>query len=64
MYQYSATTIEPLLDEFVGGWKVLQQILVFDVVNLYYHVLLEGAEKLPIQRQAQHRQDMCDVRLL
>ena len=49
--KHAATAVQPVLDELVGRGKVLQQILIFDVVDFYHHVL-EGGKKLLVQRQA------------
>ena len=47
MHKHAATAIEPFLDETVGGWKVLYQILVLDVIHLD-DVLLERAEQVVV----------------
>lgn len=63
MHKHGATSIEGLLDEAVGGRKVLEQVLVVDVVDLDDHVL-EGAEEGVVERHAQDGQDVGDVGLL
>ena len=47
MHEHSATAIEAVLDEAVGGGQVDQQVLVFDVVDLDDHVG-EGAEQVVV----------------
>lgn len=63
MHQDAATTRQSLLDKPIGCREMLEQVLIFNVVDLHYHVL-ERAEELLVERQAQHRQHMCDVGLL
>lgn len=63
MDQHASSAIKTVLNEGVGGGKMLQQILVVDVIYLDDQVLIFGKESF-IQRETQHREDMGDVCLL
>ena len=52
MNQHACSPIEPLLDESVAGGKMLNDVLVFHVINLD-DVVLEVEEELFIERQPQ-----------
>lgn len=60
MDQHASSPIKTVLNEGVGGGKMLQQILVVDVIYLDDKVLIFGKESF-IQRETQHREDMGDV---
>jgi glycine/D-amino acid oxidase-like deaminating enzyme len=62
VYKHRATAIETLLDEAIGGGEVLQQVLVFDVVDLDYMVPV-GAEEVVVGGHAQHGQHVRDISL-
>jgi hypothetical protein len=57
VYKHPATTIKALLNETIGGGEVLQQVLVFDVVNLDY-MMAVGAEEVVVGGHAQHVRDV------
>lgn len=63
MYKHPATAIKPLLNETVGCWEVLQQVFVFDVVDVDY-MMLVGAEQILVEWHAQHGQDVGDAGVL
>lgn len=60
MDENSSSSIETLLDEPVGLWKVLEEIVVVHVVDLY-DMMFISSKKVLVQRQPEHRQDMGDV---
>ena len=62
MNQHTSSSIKSILDKRIGGGKVLQQILVVDVIYLDDKVLMLGEECF-IQREPQHGDDMGDVGL-
>ena len=53
MNQYTSSPIKPLLDEGIAGGKMLNNVLVFHVIDLD-DVVLEVHEEIIIQRQPQH----------
>lgn len=61
MHQHAATSVEPGLDEAIAGRKVLEEVLVLDIVDLYY-AMSEAVEQLTVQRQPQDGEHMCDTR--
>jgi len=62
VHKHTTASVECLLNEFIGLGKVLEQILVFDIVDLYYEVF-ERTEQGLVQGQAQGRKYMCDSSL-
>lgn len=62
MHEDATADVKAVLDETVGLWEVLEQIFVFDIVDLD-DVVRVRAEQVPVERQAKHGDDMGDVRL-
>jgi len=62
VHKHTTTSVQCLLNEFVGLGKMLQQVFVFDVVNLY-HEVFERAKQGLVQGQTQGRNDMCNSSL-
>ena len=60
VYKHAATAIQTFLDETVGGREVLEQVLVFNVINLDY-MMAERAEQVLVERHAQDGEHMGDV---
>jgi hypothetical protein len=54
MYQNTTATVQPLLNESICGREVLEQIFVFNIVNLDYE-MLERLKKLLIHWQSENR---------
>lgn len=54
MNQYTCSAIEPLLDESIACRKMLNDVLVFHVINLD-DAVLEVEEEVFIERQPQGR---------
>jgi len=52
MHQHAATSVEAGLDEAIAGRKVLEEVLVVDIIDLYYAVS-EAVEQLLVERQSQ-----------
>ena len=52
MDQYTSPSVEPLLNESIAGVEMLEDVVVFHVINLDDVVLVIG-EEMGIQRQAQ-----------
>lgn len=63
MHKHPATAIEAFLDETIGFGKVLEQVLVFDIVDVDY-VVLERLEEVLVGGHAQDGQHVRDVSLL
>jgi hypothetical protein len=63
MHEHATAAIKSLLYELVGLGEMCQEVLVVNVVNFDHHVSVR-TEQIPVQRQAQHRQDVCDIGLL
>lgn len=63
MHKYSTSTLESLPDELVRCWKMLEQVLILDIIHLNDHVF-ETLEQLLFKRQPQHRQYVGYARLL
>ena len=62
MDQYTSSSIKSLLDEGVAGGKILNDILVIDVIDLD-DIVLEIEEEMIVERQPQGGKYMRDVRL-
>ena len=62
MNQYACSAMQPLLDEGVAGGKMLNDVLVFDVIDLD-DVMLEMGKEMVIERQSQDGYYMSDVGL-
>ncbi len=62
MNQYTFSAMQPLLDEGVAGGKMLNDVLVFDVIDLD-DVMLEMGKEMVIERQSQDGYYMSDVGL-
>ena len=60
MNHHTSSAAKPLLDEGIAGGNMLNNVLVFHVIDLD-DVVLEIHEEIPIQRQPQHGYYMCDV---
>ena len=63
MNQDSTATCKALADERIAGGKVLQDILVFDIVQLD-HQMLVRLEELLVQGEPQRGDDVSDVGVL
>jgi hypothetical protein len=63
MYQDTTATIQAFLNESIRCCEVLQQIFIFNVVNLH-HQVLERLEKLLVYWQAKDGEDVSDIRIL
>ncbi|KAL9138424.1 MAG: hypothetical protein Q9175_000355 [Cornicularia normoerica] len=63
MNQYTSSPFKPLLDEGIAVGKMLNYVLVFDVIDLD-DVMLELDKEIMIKRQPQHRYYMGDVGLV
>jgi hypothetical protein len=63
VHKNSAARGQALLYEGIGVFEVLEEIFIFDIIDLDEHPLVAGEEIL-IQIHAQDREDVCDVGLL
>lgn len=63
MYKYASATIDAFLDEGIAARKVLDYVLVFNVINLNGEMFVLFVQLL-IERQSQYRYDMGDVGLI
>ncbi len=63
MHQYTSSLVKPLLDESNAGGEMLNDVLVFHVIELD-DVVLEVGEEIIVKRQPQHRYYMCDIGLV
>lgn len=61
VHEDATAAVKGALNETVGGRKMLEQVFIVDVVDLYDHVLLEWREQGIVERQAQDREHMGDV---
>lgn len=52
VHKDAAARVERILDEFVGLWKVLQQVFIVDIIH-FYNLLLEACEQLCIRLKPQ-----------
>ena len=48
MYQNASTSVKPILDEFVAGWEVLDQVLIVNVVD-FDDFVREDVEQMLVQ---------------
>lgn len=55
--------VKGVLDELVGCWEMLEQVLVLYIVHFDDHVF-ERAEQVLVERHAEHRQDVSNISLL
>ncbi len=62
MNQYTSSAMQPLFDEGVAGGEMLNNVLVFQIINLD-DVVLEMGKETVIQRQSQHGYYMGDAGL-
>lgn len=60
MNKDASTTIETLLYECIASREVLEDVLIFNVIDLHY-IMLEVYEKIVVKRQPQGRHHMGDV---
>ena len=60
MHEDSTASIKPLLNEFVARCKMLNDVLVLDVIQLD-HVMLVILEQILVQRQTQDGEYVRDV---
>ena len=60
MHEHPASAIKAFLDEAIGGNEILEQVLVLDIIHVDDKVL-EGPEKILVQRQPQDREDVGDI---
>lgn len=58
--QDTASSVEPILDELVAGFEVLEQVFIINIVHLYDFVR-KVLEKLLVQWELQYRKDMGDA---
>lgn len=63
MHKDAASLLECILDEFDCLWKVLEQILIVDVI-LFDDLVREAFEERLVQRQPQYREHMRYPRCL
>lgn len=60
MYEHTALTAQTPVDEVVGGWEVLEQILVFQIIDVQDHMRV-GGEDILVRRHGHDGEHMCDV---
>ena len=60
MHEDSTASIQPLLDEFVARFEMLNDVLVLDVIQLD-HVMLVILKQVLVQRQTQDGEYVRDV---
>ena len=60
MHEHSASAVKAFLDEAIGGNEVLEQVLILDIIHVD-DKMLEGPEKILVERQPQDREDVGDV---
>lgn len=60
MHQHPPTAIQPLLDELITSRKVLEQILIIHIIDLY-DLVLETLEQSILERRPQDGQDVRDT---
>ena len=63
MHKDSSARSKPILNEFVGSGKMLEKVLVFDVVD-FNNVMLKAFEQCLLERQTKHGEDMRDAGFL
>ena len=60
MHQHSATFLQPLGNEIITLFEVLDDILIVHIIDLN-HQMLEILDELHIQRCPEHRHHVRDV---